>query len=286
MAQTGLFEKVRKSYLKKTLIEFRACWDTQKNGQGNIRRRTSKAESEAFEAPNRKCVKVIRWIINGRKDIKIRVWKMKGLRRSIAIWTKENKGLYKVVEVMRSSIGLKEFLKGLSFGINSESLSVRILNSIEFQSIRYDNDLHADNKMCKKIIKWFIFTWWVLCKERTWQWKRRVRLGRASRGWPRGGHRQYDQARFLVAKRKWNKSDNAEKYYWPDTNVRKLYFWGKKSFCTYCIPAVFLIFLLKGLLNQQFAPLKGLGGATVSLSYQLYLFPSLFVSLLKIHYFI
>ncbi len=30
---------------------------------------------------------------------------------------------------------------------------MQILNSIKFQSIRHDNDLHADNKNVQKIIK-------------------------------------------------------------------------------------------------------------------------------------
>ncbi len=68
----------------------------------------------------------------------------------------ENKGLHKVVEYYRGMIGLKSSWKVLVFRDKSEeSLSwMQILNSIKFQSIRHDNDLHADNKKCaKKILK-------------------------------------------------------------------------------------------------------------------------------------
>ncbi len=51
MAQTGLFEKVKEETIWKDVDRgLEAYWDAyEKNGQGNIRLRTSKAESEAFE---------------------------------------------------------------------------------------------------------------------------------------------------------------------------------------------------------------------------------------------
>ncbi len=49
MAQTGLFEKAKESYLKKTLDRGLELLYLQKNGQGNMLGLV-KAESEAFEA--------------------------------------------------------------------------------------------------------------------------------------------------------------------------------------------------------------------------------------------
>ncbi len=54
-----------------------------------------------------------------------------------------------------------------------------------------------------------------------------------------------------------------------------------KSLYPYCINCIFLIFL-KRLLNQQFAPLKGLGGNCIFDVYQLYLFAPFCIFLLKI----
>ncbi len=54
MAQTGLFEKVRKSYLKDVDRGLRACWGNTEKRTRDIKARTSKAESEAFEAKQKK----------------------------------------------------------------------------------------------------------------------------------------------------------------------------------------------------------------------------------------
>ncbi len=94
----------------------------------------------------------------------------------------------------------------------------------------------------------------------------------------------------FVVKGNWNKSNEiwcGSHFHIFDTK-RKLYFFGVKSFCTYCINCIFLIFPLKAgykstvLQNTLKWPMVQLYLCV----FQLYLFRSFCIFLLKIHYFL
>lgn len=110
----------------------------------------------------------------------------------------------------------------------------------------------------------------------------RVRLGRASREAesPSGGHGQSTSSKgFLLSKGNWNKSNerkNTLSYF--DTNVRKLYFWGKKVSVPTVSTVSFLIFYLKKVIKSTVCTTEGLGWCNCIFVYQLYLFRSFFVS--------
>lgn len=106
----------------------------------------------------------------------------------------------------------------------------------------------------------------------------RVRLGRASREAesPSGGHGQSTSSKgFLLSKGNWNKSNerkNTLSYF--DTNVRKLYFWGKKVSVPTVSTVSFLIFSLKKVIKSTVCTTEGLGWCNCIFVYQLYLFRS------------
>lgn len=106
----------------------------------------------------------------------------------------------------------------------------------------------------------------------------RVRLGRASREAesPSGGHGQSTSSKgFLLSKGNWNKSNerkNTLSYF--DTNVRKLYFWGKKVSVPTVSTVSFLIFYLKKVIKSTVCTTEGLGWCNCIFVYQLYLFRS------------
>ncbi len=104
----------------------------------------------------------------------------------------------------------------------------------------------------------------------------RVRLGRASRGAASGGHGRVRQARVSCCqKENWNKSNGHPKILHLTRILHQaLYLWGGKKFLYYCINChLFDFSLLKDSLNQQFAPLKGLGGTAVSCINCIFLLP-------------
>ncbi len=86
----------------------------------------------------------------------------------------------------------------------------------------------------------------------------------AEKAGPSGGHRRSTSSKgFLLIKGNWNlKRTKIHSHF--DTNIAQTVFWVKKFLYLLYQPYLF-DFFLKRLLNQQFAPLKGLGGATVSL---------------------
>ena len=106
----------------------------------------------------------------------------------------------------------------------------------------------------------------------------RVRLGRASREAesPSGGHGQSTSSKgFLLSKGNWNKSNerkNTLSHF--DTNVRKLYFWGKKVSVPTVSTVSFLIFYLKKVIKSTVCTTEGLGWCNCIFVYQLYLFRS------------
>ena len=124
----------------------------QKNGHKNIRLELVKAESEAFEAKQK-----TREVIEMNKKWSAGYEKLKSenerLREVNSYLNKENKGLHKVIEVMQRAFDrVEKFLKGLSFW---DKFKNRYRNADfeqykEFQSIRHDNDLHANNKNVQK----------------------------------------------------------------------------------------------------------------------------------------
>ncbi len=97
---------------------------------------------------------------------------------------------------------------------------------------------------------------------------------------PSGGYGQSTSSKGFSCCQNWNKSNERKCTFTLTRMCTKLYF-RDKGFCTYCINCIFLIFLLKGLLNQQFAPLKRAGGIQLSLILSIVCFSLLFVSLLK-----
>ena len=104
----------------------------------------------------------------------------------------------------------------------------------------------------------------------------RVRLGRASREAESlsGGHGQSTSSRgYLMSKGNWNKSSerkNTLSHF--DTNVRKLYFWGKKVSVPTVSTVSFLIFYLKNVIKSTVCTTEGLGWCNCIFVYQLYLF--------------
>lgn len=107
----------------------------------------------------------------------------------------------------------------------------------------------------------------------------RVRLGRASREAESlsGGHGQSTTSRgYLMSKGNWNKSSERKKntlsYF--NTNVRKLYFWGKKVSVPTVSTVSFLIFSLKKVIKSTVCTTEGLGWCNCIFVYQLYLFRS------------
>lgn len=106
----------------------------------------------------------------------------------------------------------------------------------------------------------------------------RVRSGRASREAesPSGGHGQSTSSKgFLLSKGNWNKSNerkNTLSHF--DTNVRKLYFWGKKVSVPTVSTVSFLIFYLKNVIKSTVCTTEGLGWCNCIFVYQLYLFRS------------
>lgn len=106
----------------------------------------------------------------------------------------------------------------------------------------------------------------------------RVRLGRASREAesPSGGHGQSTSSKgFLLSKGNWNKSNerkNTLSHF--NTNVRKLYFWGKKVSVPTVSTVSFLIFYLKNVIKSTVCTTEGLGWCNCIFVYQLYLFRS------------
>lgn len=106
----------------------------------------------------------------------------------------------------------------------------------------------------------------------------RVRLGRASREAesPSGGHGQSTSSKgFLLSKGNWNKSNERKNTLSLfDTNVRKLYFWGKKVSVPTVSTVSFLIFSLKKVIKSTVCTTEGLGWCNCIFVYQLYLFRS------------
>lgn len=106
----------------------------------------------------------------------------------------------------------------------------------------------------------------------------RVRLGRASREAesPSGGHGQSTSSKgFLLSKGNWNKSNERKNTLSLfDTNVRKLYFWGKKVSVPTVSTVSFLIFYLKNVIKSTVCTTEGLGWCNCIFVYQLYLFRS------------
>lgn len=106
----------------------------------------------------------------------------------------------------------------------------------------------------------------------------RVRLGRASREAesPSGGHGQSTSSKgFLLSKGNWNKLNerkNTLSHF--NTNVRKLYFWGKKVSVPTVSTVSFLIFSLKKVIKSTVCTTEGLGWCNCIFVYQLYLFRS------------
>lgn len=153
MAQTGLFEKVKEKLFEKDVDRSLELAEklTEKRTQ-EYKARTSKAESEAFEAKQK-----TREVIEMNKKWSAGYEKLKSenerLREVNSYLNKENKGLHKVIEVMQRAFDrVEKFLKGLSFW---DKFKNRYRNADfeqykEFQSIRHDNDLHADNKNVQK----------------------------------------------------------------------------------------------------------------------------------------
>jgi hypothetical protein len=106
----------------------------------------------------------------------------------------------------------------------------------------------------------------------------RVRLGRASREAesPSGGHGQSTSSKgFLLSKGNWNKSNERKNTLSLfNTNVRKLYFWGKKVSVPTVSTVSFLIFSLKKVIKSTVCTTEGLGWCNCIFVYQLYLFRS------------
>lgn len=149
MNQTGLLAKGKAKLFEKDVDRALELADTlTEERTQEYKARAIKAESEAFEAKQK-----TREVIAMNKKWSAGYEKLKSenenLRQVNSYLNKENKGLHKVIETMQRAFDkVEKFLKGLSFWDkfkrsyrNADSEQYR-----EFQSIRHDNDLHADNK--------------------------------------------------------------------------------------------------------------------------------------------
>ena len=149
MNQTGLLAKGKAKLFEKEVDRALELADTlTEERTQEYKARAIKAETEAAIAKRKEKEALIenkKWA-NGYKKLKS---ENENLREVNSYLNKENKGLHKVIKTMQRAFDkVEKFLKGLSFwdkfkrSYRSEDLE----QYQEFQSIRHDNDLHANKK--------------------------------------------------------------------------------------------------------------------------------------------
>lgn len=149
MNQTGLLAKGKAKLFEKEVDRALEIAETlTEERTQEYKARTIQAESEAAEAKMKRKEALI-----ANKKWSTEYGKLKSenenLRSVNSYLNKENKGLHKVIETMQRAFDkVEKFLKGLNIwdrfkrSYRSEDLK----QYQEFQSIRHDNDLHANNK--------------------------------------------------------------------------------------------------------------------------------------------
>lgn len=149
MAQTGLFEKVKEKLFEKEVDRVLEIAETlTEERTREYKARTIQAESEAAEAKEKRKEALIenkKWA-NGYKKLKS---ENENLREVNGYLNRENKTLHKVIKTMQRAFDkVEKFLKGLSFWdkFKRSYRNADFDQYQEFQSIRHDNDLHANNK--------------------------------------------------------------------------------------------------------------------------------------------
>lgn len=149
MNQTGLLAKGKAKLFEKEVDRALEIAETlTEERTQEYKARTIQAESEAAEAKMKRKEALIankRWSTEYKKLES----ENENLRQVNSYLNKENKGLHKVIETMQRAFDkVEKFLKGLNIwdrfkrSYRSEDLE----QYQEFQSIRHDNDLHANNK--------------------------------------------------------------------------------------------------------------------------------------------
>lgn len=149
MNQTGLLAKGKSKLFEKDVDRALELAETlTEERTQEYKARTIQAESEAAEAKMKRKEALIankRWSTEYKKLES----ENENLRQVNSYLNKENKGLHKVIETMQRAFDkVEKFLKGLNIwdrfkrSYRSEDLK----QYQEFQSIRHDNDLHANNK--------------------------------------------------------------------------------------------------------------------------------------------
>ena len=149
MNQTGLLAKGKAKLFEKEVDRALEIAETlTEERTQEYKARTIQAESEAAIAKRKEKEALIenkKWA-NGYKKLKS---ENENLREVNSYLNKENKGLHKVIETMQRAFDkVEKFLKGLRFWdkFKHSYRSEEFEQYQEFQSIRHDNDLHANKK--------------------------------------------------------------------------------------------------------------------------------------------
>ena len=149
MNQTGLLAKGKAKLFEKEVDRALEIAETlTEERTREYKARTIQAESEAAEAKEKRKEALIenkKWA-NGYKKIKA---ENENLRQVNSYLNKENKGLHKVIETMQRAFDkVEKFLKNLNFWdkFKRSYRNADFDQYQEFQSIRHDNDLHANKK--------------------------------------------------------------------------------------------------------------------------------------------
>ena len=149
MAQTGLLAKGKAKLFEKEVDRALEIAETlTEERTREYKARTMQAESEAAEAKMKRKEALIankKWSTEYKKLES----ENENLREVNSYLNKENKGLHKVIETMQRAFDkVEKFLKGLRFWdkFKHSYRSEEFDQYQEFQSIRHDNDLHANKK--------------------------------------------------------------------------------------------------------------------------------------------
>ena len=149
MNQTGLLAKGKSKLFEKDVDRALELAETlTEERTQEYKARTIQAESEAAEAKMKRKEALIankRWSTEYKKLES----ENENLRQVNSYLNKENKGLHKVIETMQRAFDkVEKFLKGLRFWdkFKHSYRSEEFDQYQEFQSIRHDNDLHANKK--------------------------------------------------------------------------------------------------------------------------------------------
>lgn len=149
MNQTGLLAKGKAKLFEKEVDRALEIAETlTEERTREYKARTIQAESEAAEAKEKRKEALIenkKWA-NGYKKLKS---ENENLREVNSYLNRENKTLHKVIKTMQRAFDkVEKFLKNLNFWdkFKRSYRNADFDQYQEFQSIRHDNDLHANNK--------------------------------------------------------------------------------------------------------------------------------------------